>query len=113
MKKSILSITIAALLGLGVVSCREQKSDSEKAADEVEETMEDTGDAIEDAADDAGDAMEDAYDDVEDAAEDTKDDMQLKTTLSFYEKLILLKSISFFYSEQKNIVIPISLLNTV
>ena len=40
MKKSILSITMAALLGLGVVSCREQKSDAEKAGEEVEETME-------------------------------------------------------------------------
>ena len=37
MKKSILSITMAALLGLGVVSCREQKSDAEKAGEEVEE----------------------------------------------------------------------------
>ena len=33
MKKSILSIMIAALLGLGVVSCREQKGDAEEAAD--------------------------------------------------------------------------------
>lgn len=74
MKKSILSITMAALLGLGVVSCREEKSESEKAADAVEETMEDAGDAVEDAADDAGDAIEDAADDTEDAMEDAADD---------------------------------------
>jgi len=41
MKKSILSVTMAALLGLGVVSCREQKSDAEETADDVEETMDD------------------------------------------------------------------------
>jgi ElaB/YqjD/DUF883 family membrane-anchored ribosome-binding protein len=75
MKKSILSITMAALLGLGVVSCREQKSDAEKAADEVEESMEDAGDAVEDAADETGDAVEDAAEETEDAMEETKEEM--------------------------------------
>lgn len=72
MKKSILSITMAALLGLGVVSCREQKSDAEKAGEEVEETMEEAGDAMEDAVDDTGDAMEDAAEEVE---SETKEEM--------------------------------------
>lgn len=70
MKKSILSITMAALLGLGVVSCREQKSEAEKAGEEVEESMEEAGDAMEDAADETGDAVEDAAEEVE---EETKE----------------------------------------
>ena len=72
MKKSILSITIAALLGLGVVSCREPKSDAEKAADDVEEAMDDAGDAVEDAAEETGEAMEVGAEEMEEA---TKDEM--------------------------------------
>ncbi|MBZ9627821.1 hypothetical protein LB450_06870 [Psychroflexus sp. CAK1W] len=75
MKKSILSITMAALLGLGVVSCREEKSEAEKAGEAVEEKMEETGDAMEDAADDTGDAMEDVAEETEDAMEETKEEM--------------------------------------
>lgn len=75
MKKSILSITMAALLGLGVVSCREQKSDAEKAGDDIEEAMDDTGDAIEDAVDDTGDAMEEGYEETSEEVEETKEEM--------------------------------------
>lgn len=50
-------LTIAAL-GLGLSSC-EEKTTSEKVADEIE-----------DAADNVGDAVEDAGDKVEDAAEE-------------------------------------------
>lgn len=66
---------MAALLGLGVVSCREQKSDAEKAGDEIEETMEDAGDSMEDAADDAGDAMEEGYEETEEEVGKTKEGM--------------------------------------
>lgn len=75
MKKSILSITMAALLGLGVVSCREQKSDAEKAGEDVEEAMEDAGDAVEDAVDDTGDAMEEGYEEASEEVEKTKEGM--------------------------------------
>ncbi|WP_394351400.1 hypothetical protein [Psychroflexus aurantiacus] len=75
MKKSILSITMAALLGLGVVSCREEKTEAEKAGEAVEESMEEAGDAMEDAADETGDAMEEAAEETEEAAEETKEEM--------------------------------------
>ena len=70
MKKSILSIMIAALLGLGVVSCREQKGDAEEAADDVEQTMENADDATEEV-------MEEATEEVmEEGAEDTEEVME-------------------------------------
>jgi uncharacterized protein YgfB (UPF0149 family) len=68
MKKSILSIMIAALLGLGVVSCREQKGDAEEAADDVEQTMENADDATEEAEK----VMEESTEEVmEEGAEET------------------------------------------
>jgi len=71
MKKSILSIMIAALLGLGVVSCREQKGDAEEAADDVEQTMENADDATEEAEKVMEEGAEDTEEVMEESAEKT------------------------------------------
>ncbi|MBZ9787498.1 hypothetical protein LB456_08510 [Psychroflexus sp. CAK57W] len=75
MKKSILSITMAALLGLGVVSCREEKSEAEKAGEAVEEKMEETGDAMEEAGEEMEEEAEEAGEAVEEKMEETKEEM--------------------------------------
>ena len=75
MKKSILSITIAALLGLGVVSCREEKSEAEKAGEALEEKMEETGKAMEEAGEEMEDEAEEVGEAVEETVEKTKEGM--------------------------------------
>lgn len=56
-------------LSLFMVSCGDNESKGEKAAEKVEEMADDAGDAIEDATDNMGDKAEEAGDEIEDAVD--------------------------------------------
>ncbi|UII76682.1 hypothetical protein LV716_02530 [Flagellimonas sp. HMM57] len=70
MKKSLVPFIIVLGLIFTTISCRETKSDKEKAEDAIENTAEE----IEDAAEDVEDEIEDAADDVKEELDGNSDD---------------------------------------
>lgn len=74
MKKitTIIASAAAACLMLGMVSCQNQKSESEKKADQMKEDVEQVTDDIKDGVEDAADEVQDAIDDAAEKAEENK-----------------------------------------
>ncbi|MAZ27892.1 MAG: hypothetical protein CL868_12555 [Cytophagaceae bacterium] len=70
--KKLMYSAFALFFAVSITACRE--TTTEKAADDMEDAIDDAGDAIEDAVDDAGDAIDNAAQDVEDEV-DGDDDM--------------------------------------
>ncbi len=67
--KKLFTLFMLAAFSFAVVSC-DNKSEKEKAEDQIEEAAEETEEAVEDAAEETEDAMEDAAEEVEEGTEE-------------------------------------------